>query len=105
MLFIFGIYVEADVTYDGSSTIYSIPIEGMEEYRSGMEPRGDVILAAGPDGYTENEFYTEEQYNEFWTYYNEKAGADFAQEIIDSGKALATLEKLIEVSNRPEVEA
>ena len=80
---IFGIYVEADVTYDGSSTIYSIPIEGMEEYRSGMEPRGDVIFAAGPDGYTENEFYTEEQYNEFWTYYNEKAGADFAQEIID----------------------
>ncbi len=80
---IFGIYVEADITYDGSSTIYSIPIEGMEEYRSGMEPRGDVILAAGPDGYTENEFYTEEQYNEFWKYYNEQAGADFAKEICD----------------------
>ena len=80
---IFGIYVMADPTYDGSSTIYSIPIEGMDEYRSGMEARGDVILAAGPDGYTENEFYTEEQYNEFWTYYNENAGADFAKEICD----------------------
>ena len=78
---IFGIYVMADPTYDGSSTIYSIPIEGMDEFRSGMEPRGDVIFAAGPDGYTENELYTEDQYNEFWTYYNEKAGEDFAKDI------------------------
>ena len=80
---IFGIYVMADPTYDGSSTIYAMPIEGMEEYRSGMQARGDVILAAGPDGYTENELYTEEQYNQFWTYYNENAGADFAKEICD----------------------
>ena len=34
---IFSIYVECDPTYDGSSTIYALPIEGMEEYRSGME--------------------------------------------------------------------
>ena len=80
---IFGIYVLADPTYDGSSTIYAIPIEGIDEYRSGMEPRGDVIFGAGPDGYTENEFYTEDQYNEFWKYYNENAGADFAKEICD----------------------
>ena len=80
---IFGIYVMADPTYDGSSTIYSLPIEGMDEYRSGMEARGDVIFAAGPDGYKETELYTEEQYNEFWTYYNENAGADFAKEICD----------------------
>ena len=80
---IFGIYVLADPTYDGSSTIYAMPIEGMEEYRSGMEARGDVIFGAGPDGYTENEFYTEDQYNEFWKYYNEQAGADFAKEICD----------------------
>ena len=32
-------------------------------------------------------------------------GVALAAELIDSGKALATLEKLIEVSNRPEVEA
>ena len=30
---IFGIYVQCDPTYDGSSTIYALPIEGMEEYR------------------------------------------------------------------------
>ena len=34
-----------------------------------------------------------------------KAGIDLAAQIIDSGKALTTLDKLIEVSNRPEVEA
>jgi len=34
-----------------------------------------------------------------------KAGIAFAAKLIDSGKALETLNKLIEVSNRPEVEA
>ena len=33
-----------------------------------------------------------------------KDGIALAAEIIDSGKALETLNKLIEVSNRPEVE-
>ncbi len=33
-----------------------------------------------------------------------KAGIDLAAELIDSGKAYETLEKIIEVSNRPEVE-
>ncbi len=80
---IFGIYVLADPTYDGSSTLYSMPIEGMDEYRSGMEARADAIFAAGEEGYTENELYTEEQYNEFWDYYNNNAGADFAKEICD----------------------
>ncbi len=34
-----------------------------------------------------------------------QAGIELAAELIDSGKALATLEKFIEVSNRPEAEA
>lgn len=34
-----------------------------------------------------------------------KEGIKLAEEIIDSGKALETLNKMIEVSNRPEVEA
>ena len=32
-------------------------------------------------------------------------GITLAAELIDSGKALATLQKLVEVSNRPEAEA
>ena len=34
-----------------------------------------------------------------------KSGIALAAELIDSGAALKTLEKVIEVSNRPEVEA
>ena len=79
---IFGIYVLADPTYDGSSTIYALPIEGMEEYRSGMQSRTELILEAGPDGYEENENYTEEQYTAFWAAFD-KAGVNFAQEILD----------------------
>ena len=80
---IFSMYVLCDPTYDGSSTLYAQPIEGMEAYRSGMDSRGNVIFAAGPDGYEANDLYTEEQYNAFWDYYNTKAGAEFAQEIVD----------------------
>ncbi len=81
---IFGIYVLSDPTYDGSSTIYALPIEGMEAYRSGMDSRGNKIFADGEgEGYVENNLYTEEQYNEFWKFYNEEAGAAFAQEICD----------------------
>ncbi|MCR4791838.1 MAG: ABC transporter substrate-binding protein [Lachnospiraceae bacterium] len=80
---IFTIYVLSDPTYDGSSTIYALPIEGMEEYRGGMDSRGNVIFADGNEGYTANDLYTEDQYNKFWDYYNNNAGADFAQEIID----------------------
>jgi len=80
---IFSMYVLCDPTYDGSSTLYAQPIEGMEAYRSGMEARGNVIFAAGPDGYTATDLYTEDQYNTFWKYYNENAGTDFAQEIVD----------------------
>ena len=81
--YIFSFYVFVDPTYDGSSTIYALPIEGMEEYRSGMDSRGNAIFAAGPDAYAENDGYTQEQYDAFWDYYNNKAGADFAQEIVD----------------------
>ena len=80
---IFTMYVYSDPTYDGSTTFFALPIEGMDEYRGGMDSRGNVIFAAGPDGYEANDLYTEEQYNEFWDYYNNKAGADFAKEICD----------------------
>ena len=81
---IFGIYVLCDPTYDGSSTTYALPIEGMEAYRSVMESRGSKIFADGEgEGYVANDLYTEEQYNEFWKFYNEEAGAAFAQEICD----------------------
>ena len=80
---IFSMYTYADPTYDGSTTLFSLPIKGMDEYRAGMDSRGNVIFAAGSEGYVANDLYTEEQYNAFWDYYNNKAGADFAKEICD----------------------
>ena len=79
---IFSMYVLSDPTYDGSSTLFAQPIEGMEAYRSGMEVRYNLILKAGREAYTANDFYTEEQFNAFWTAFD-AAGAAFAQEIVD----------------------
>lgn len=79
---IFSTYVLIDPTYDGSSTLYSQPIVGMEEYRSGMDSRLNLILAAGPDGYTETDWYTQEQYDTLWAAFN-AGGEKFAQSIVD----------------------
>ncbi len=78
---IFSLYVLSDPTYDGSSTFYAQPIEGMEEYRAGMEPRQNLILAAGPDAYEENDNFTQQQYDAFWTAFW-AAGDKFVEEIV-----------------------
>ncbi|MCR5160863.1 MAG: ABC transporter substrate-binding protein [Lachnospiraceae bacterium] len=80
--YIFSFYVLVDPTYDGSSTIYALPIEGMEEYRSGMQSKMALILDTARAGYEENEYYTQEEYDAFWTAFD-AAGANFAQEIVD----------------------
>lgn len=79
---IFSMYVLSDPTFDGSSTLYSQAIVGMEEYRAGMETRFNLVFATENKGYTANDFFTEEDYNAFWTAF-ETAGAAFAQEIVD----------------------
>ncbi|MGN0967659.1 MAG: ABC transporter substrate-binding protein [Oscillospiraceae bacterium] len=79
---IFSLYVPLDPTYDGIMTLYSLPIEGLDAYRSGMESRINLIVAAGPDGYVANDYYTEDQYNTFWAAFW-AAGEKFAQEIVD----------------------
>lgn len=79
---IFGLYVYLDPTYDGNVTMYSLPIEGLEAYRSGMDTLFNLIVSAGKDGYTENEYYTQEQYDAFWADL-EQAGVAFTQEIVD----------------------
>lgn len=78
---IFTMYVLSDPTYDGSITLYSQPILGMEEYRSGMATLSSLIGAAGEDN-TDFTFWTEEQQTAFWDAVNE-GGTAFAQEIVD----------------------
>ncbi len=80
---IFSLYVPLDPTYDGNMTLYSLPIEGLEAYRSGMQSRMALILQAGREGYTENEYYTQEQYDTFWAAY-EKAEKTAEGEELDN---------------------
>lgn len=77
---IFGIYVVADPTYDGSSTIYAVPIEGMDAYRGGMEALTNVILKAGPDAVSDKTNKEDTEY--FWNAFN-AAGEKFCQSIAD----------------------
>ncbi len=80
---IFSMYVYADPTYDGSTTFFALPIEGMEEYRAGMSAKWTLILADGPEASAAGtEFYTAEEAAAFWTAF-EAAGTEFAQEIVD----------------------
>ena len=79
---IFGMYVFCDPTYDGSATLYSYPIEGIEEYRSGMESLYALLVEAGEDN-TDFTYWTEDQQKAFWTEGLPAAGAAFAQSIVD----------------------
>ena len=78
---IFSFYVFCDPTYDGNASVYSLPIEGMEEYRSGMSTLASLLAAAGEDN-TDFTYWTEDQQNTFWDAVND-GGAAFAQEIVD----------------------
>lgn len=77
---IFSIYVISDPTYDGSSTYYALPIEGMAEYRAGMEPLTNLILEAGPNAVSD--YATDEQTKYFWDAF-QAAGEKFCQSIAD----------------------
>jgi peptide/nickel transport system substrate-binding protein len=90
---LFSMYVLSDPMYDGSSTFYSMKIQGINEYRlqtsADVLKTVDAILEAGitpaEDGtYTINPAtgVTSEQQEAFWAYLDE-AGVKFAQEIID----------------------
>ncbi len=78
---IFSMYVLSDPTYDGSSTLYSQPIMGMNEYR-----QNNITLAAllGQLGESNTDFtyVTEEQQTAFWNAVNDGL-VKFCQEIVD----------------------
>ena len=78
---IFSMYVLSDPTYDGSSTLYSQAIKGMEAYRSGMDTLFNLISAAGRDN-TDFTNWDEATQTAFWADIDQ-AGAQFAQEIAD----------------------
>ncbi len=90
---LFNIYVLCDPMYDGSSTFYSMAVQGLSEYRLQTSAEtlsvADAIVAAGiytaDDGslaYPAADGATAEQQAAFWSYLDQ-AGEKFAQEIVD----------------------
>ena len=78
---IFSMYVFADPTYDGNASFFSLPIQGMKEYRSGVDTLFNLILAAGEENKDFSK-WTEEQQKTFWTDYKTAVDA-FVKEIVD----------------------
>lgn len=87
---LFNFYMYLDPAYSGSSTMYALPIVGLDSYRTQLPDAlyvkysalVDAIYAAGKGEYVANETYTEEQQSAFWTKFDEN-GAAFAQSIVD----------------------
>ena len=77
---IFSMYVLCDPTYDGSSTLYAQPIEGLEAYRSGMDTLLNLLFAAGPEN-DDFSLWDEATQTEFWDKYNAATTA-LAEEIV-----------------------
>ncbi len=78
---LFALYVTLDPTYDGIYTISSLPIEGLDEYRSGMSSLFDLLVAAGEDN-DDFTYWDEDTQTAFWADLYQ-AGEAFAQEIVD----------------------
>lgn len=84
---IFSFYVFCDPTYDGAASVYSLPIKGMEEYRSGMESLFNLLVAAGRNNKDFSKWDAATQ-NAFWADVDqagEKFVMDIVQYCIDAG--------------------
>lgn len=77
---IFSMYVLCDPTYDGNSTLYAAPIQGMAAYRAGMTTLAKALAAAGRDN-TDFTYWTEEQQTKFWDNFD-KGLVPFAEGIV-----------------------
>ncbi|MBP5608282.1 MAG: ABC transporter substrate-binding protein [Lachnospiraceae bacterium] len=79
---IFTYYVLCDPSYDGGSSLYALPIHGLEEYRSGVQTLLALILEGGEDN-TDFTYYTEDQQKAFFEKDLPAAGEQFCQSIAD----------------------
>ena len=77
---IFSMYVLCDPTYDGNSTLYAAPIQGMTAYRAGMTTLAKALAAAGRDN-ADFTYWTEEQQTKFWDNFD-KGLVPFAEGIV-----------------------
>ncbi|MBQ1674556.1 MAG: ABC transporter substrate-binding protein [Oscillospiraceae bacterium] len=78
---IFTMYVLADPTYDGNSTFYAQPIQGMEEYRSGMGTMISYLVDVAGEGKSDPNVVPDDVANAFWEKYHAASKA-LAEEIV-----------------------
>ena len=78
---IFSMYVYADPTYDGSTTFYSLPIEGMEAYRSGIATTVKYLVEVAGEGKNDPAIVSDEIATAFWEKYH-AASLALAEEIV-----------------------
>jgi len=85
---LFNYYVLLDPAYVGSSTLYTLPILGLNDYRTQVAGYDEVAvassaaLAMGPNGYKTSSYVTKEQYDFYWSTFKTQEEA-FAQSIVD----------------------
>ena len=82
---IFTIYALCDPTYDGTSSLFALPIKGMKEYRNGMDTLLNLLYKAGRDN-TDFTYWTQEKQTTFWTKYD-AATLGLAEEIVEYMRA------------------
>lgn len=96
---IFSFYVYLDPSYDGGHSVYSLPIQGLEEYRSGSTVLYELMLSKG-EANTDFTFYSEDEQKKFFETDFPAAGEAFAKSICDYCIASGYVEDgLDEVSN------
>ena len=95
---IFSYYVFLDPSYDGSGSVYALPIVGLEEYRSGSDTLFNLLVKGGADN-TDFTFVTEEQQKKFFETDLPAAGEKFAQSIADYCQANGYLAATEAVAN------
>lgn len=87
---IFSMYVFADPDYDGDAVFHTVPITGIDSYRTGLpanlydkyEELATAIYEAGADNEDFTQ-WTQEQQDTFWVDLLIPRGIDFAWEIVD----------------------
>ncbi|MBR6915724.1 MAG: ABC transporter substrate-binding protein, partial [Clostridia bacterium] len=78
---IFSMYVLCDPMYDGSSTLFAQPIEGMDAYRAGVASLYNLLVTAGPDN-DNFDLWDEAAQTKFWES-SDAAFKGLAQDIVD----------------------
>ncbi len=97
---IFSYYVYLDPSYDGASSLNSLPITGLEKYRGGTSTLLALLLEKGEDN-KDFKYVTEEQQKKFFETDYPAARKEFINGIVDyvNGKGLTTKNDTVDAND------